>query len=43
MFTATGGHTDMPFVVLGYSVGVVGQSHATHNRQTTKNILGTLK
>jgi len=25
MFTATGGPTDMPLVVLGYSVGVVGQ------------------
>jgi len=25
MFTATGGHTDVPLVVLGYSVGVVGQ------------------
>jgi hypothetical protein len=25
MFTATGGPTDMPLVVLGYSVGAVGQ------------------
>ena len=25
MFTAAGGNTDMPLVVLGYSVGVVGQ------------------
>jgi len=25
MFTATKGHTDVPLVVLGYSVGVVGQ------------------
>jgi len=25
MFTATGGPTDMPLVVLDYSVGVVGQ------------------
>ena len=33
----------MPLVVLGYSVGVVGQSHATYNRQTTKNIFSTLK
>jgi len=24
MFTATGGPTDVPLVVLGYSVGVVG-------------------
>jgi len=25
MFTAAGGNTDMPLMVLGYSVGVVGQ------------------
>jgi hypothetical protein len=43
MFTATEGPTDMPHVVLGYSVGVVGQYHAIHNHQSTKDILGTLK
>ena len=43
MFTATEGPTDMPLVVLGYSVGVVGQQHPKHSRQSTNNILGTLK
>jgi len=28
MFTATEGPTDLPLVVLGYSVGIVGQKHA---------------
>ena len=35
MFTATGGPTDLPLVVLGHCVGVVDQYHATHNRQST--------
>ena len=35
MFTATGGPIDLPLVVLGYSVGAVGQYHATHNCQST--------
>jgi hypothetical protein len=43
MFTATEGPTDMPLVVLWYSVGVVGQQHATNSHQSTKNLLGTLK
>lgn len=43
MFTAREGPTNVPLVVLRYSVEVVGQQHATHNRQSTKNFLGTLK
>jgi hypothetical protein len=43
MFTATGGPRDLPLGVLGYSVEVVGQKHATHSRQSTKNIVGTLE
>jgi len=43
MFTATEGPTDMPLVVLRYSVRVVGQQHATNSHQSTKNFLGTLK
>ena len=43
LFTATGGSTDVPFVVLGYSVGVVRQQYATHSHQSTNNVLGTLK
>jgi len=43
MFTATGGPTNVPLVVLGYFVGDVGQQHATHSRQSTKNVLGTLE
>ena len=43
MFIATEGPTDMPLVVLGYSVGVVGQYHAKHSCQSTNNIFGTLK
>ena len=35
MFTATGGPTDLPPVALGYSVGVIGQYHATRNCQST--------
>jgi len=31
----------VPLVVQEYSVGVVGQSHATHSHKSTKNILGT--
>jgi len=30
----------VPLVVLRYSVGVVGQKHATHNHQSNKNVLG---
>jgi len=37
------GPTDVPLVVQRYSVGVVGQQHATHSHQSTKNFLGTLK
>jgi len=43
MFTATEGTTDLPIVVPGYSVGDVGQIHATHSRHSTKNVLGTLE
>jgi hypothetical protein len=43
MFTATEGPTDVPLLVLRYSVRVVGQQHATHSHQSTKNVLGTLK
>jgi hypothetical protein len=43
MFTATEGPTDVPLVVLQYSVGVVVEQHATHSCQSTKNFLGTLK
>jgi hypothetical protein len=32
--------TDVPLVVQKYSVGIVGQSHATHGHHSNKNILG---
>jgi hypothetical protein len=41
MFTATGGPTDVPLVVLGYSVGFLG-SIMQHSSQSTKNVLGIL-
>jgi len=35
--------TDVPLVVQEYSIGIVGQSHATHSHQSNKNILDTCK
>ena len=43
MFTATDEPTEMPLVVLEYSVGVIGHQHATHRRQFTINILSTFE
>jgi len=43
MFTATGVSRDVPLVVMGYSIRVVGQQHATHSHQSTNNVLGTLE
>ena len=43
MFSATGGPTDIPLVVLGYSVGGVRQEHATQSGQSNKNVLGYLE
>jgi hypothetical protein len=42
-FTAAEGPRDLPLVVLRYSVGVLGQIHATHSHQSIKNILSTLE
>ena len=37
------GSRDVPLVVKGYSIGAVGQQHATHSHQSTNNVLGTLE
>lgn len=42
-FTATGGYTDMPLLVLEHSVGVVGANMCHTAICFTKNLLGTLE
>ena len=43
MFTAAGGPTDVPHVMLEYSVRVMGKYHATNCCESTQNVLGTLE
>jgi hypothetical protein len=43
MFTATGVLTDVPLVVLGHSVGVLGSNVQHTAVKYSKNVVGTLE